>query len=208
MFEGFQDFAVPVGGVHIHGVRGGSGPPLLLLHGYPQTHVMWHKVARPLAAHFTVIAADLRGYGNSSKPRSAADHSTYSKRAMGADMVGLMKTLGFNEFAILAHDRGARVGPPSRARLAGRSDAHGVARYRSNAGNVCSHGRGLRKGLLALVLSDPTRTSPRADDRGRPQSLLAQEVRERVRWTGTIRSSGSESIPLSVRAPGCDRGEL
>ncbi len=109
MFEGFQDFAVPVGGVHIHGVRGGSGPPLLLLHGYPQTHVMWHKVARPLAAHFTVIAADLRGYGNSSKPRSAADHSTYSKRAMGADMVGLMKTLGFNEFAILAHDRGARV---------------------------------------------------------------------------------------------------
>jgi haloacetate dehalogenase len=109
MFDGFSTFTLPVNGVDIHGVKGGVGPPLLLLHGYPQTHVMWHKVALPLGEHFTVVATDLRGYGGSSKPDPAPDHSTYSKRAMAADMVGLMDSFGFNEFAILAHDRGARV---------------------------------------------------------------------------------------------------
>lgn len=109
MFEGFHTFAESVNGVDIHGVQGGQGPPLLLLHGYPQTHVMWHKVAPALAEHFTVVAADLRGYGRSSKPESAPDHSTYSKRAMASDMIGLMESMGFHRFAILAHDRGARV---------------------------------------------------------------------------------------------------
>ena len=109
MFEGFQESSVPVDGIHIHGVQGGNGPPLLLLHGYPQTHVMWHKVANHLATHFTVVATDLRGYGDSSKPDPVGDHSTYSKRAMAADMVGLMAIMGFDQFDILAHDRGARV---------------------------------------------------------------------------------------------------
>jgi haloacetate dehalogenase len=109
MFEGFQTFSVSVSGVDIRGVLGGHGPPLLLLHGYPQTHVMWHKVAPSLAEHFTVVAADLRGYGGSSKPDSVPGHSTYSKRAMAMDMIGLMESMGFHRFAILAHDRGARV---------------------------------------------------------------------------------------------------
>jgi haloacetate dehalogenase len=109
MFEGFHTFAVSVNGIDIRGVKGGHGPPLLLLHGYPQTHVMWHKVAPSLAQHFTVVAADLRGYGGSSKPDSAPDHSPYSKRAMASDMIRLMESMGFHEFAILAHDRGARV---------------------------------------------------------------------------------------------------
>ena len=109
MFENFQAFTSSVNGVDIRGVTGGHGPPLLLLHGYPQTHVMWHKVAPALAEHFTVVAADLCGYGGSSKPESAPDHSTYSKRAMASDMVALMAAMGFPEFAILAHDRGARV---------------------------------------------------------------------------------------------------
>jgi haloacetate dehalogenase len=109
MFEGFQEFTLPVDGIDIHGVRGGNGPPLLLLHGYPQTHVMWHKVAHDLAAHFTVVATDLRGYGDSSKPDPVADHSSYSKRAMARDMLGVMAEMGFDEFDILAHDRGARV---------------------------------------------------------------------------------------------------
>ncbi|MFY0692562.1 MAG: alpha/beta hydrolase [Paracoccaceae bacterium] len=109
MFEGFETFTKSLDGIDIHGVIGGHGPPLLLLHGYPQTHVMWHKVAPRLAQHFTVVAADLRGYGTSSKPVSAPDHSTYSKRAMAGDMVRLMESFGHAEFAILAHDRGARV---------------------------------------------------------------------------------------------------
>jgi haloacetate dehalogenase len=109
MFDGFDVFTRSVGGVDIHGVKGGAGPPLLLLHGYPQTHVMWHKVAPRLAEHRTIIAADLRGYGRSSKPAAVPDHSTYSKRAMAADMTGLMRAFGFDRFAILAHDRGARV---------------------------------------------------------------------------------------------------
>jgi len=109
MFDGFEVFTRPIGGIDIHGVIGGSGPPLLLLHGYPQTHVMWHKVAPALARRFTVVAADLRGSGGSSKPEAERDHSTYSKRAMARDMVGLMGSLGFDRFGILSHDRGARV---------------------------------------------------------------------------------------------------
>ncbi len=109
MFQGFRTFTRNLDGVTIHGRIGGSGPPLLLLHGYPQTHVMWHKVAPALAQHFTVVAADLRGYGASSMPAPVADHSNYSKRAMAEDMVSAMASLGFERFAVLAHDRGARV---------------------------------------------------------------------------------------------------
>ncbi len=90
--------------------RGGSGPPLLLLHGHPQTHVMWHKIAPRLARHFSVVAPDLRGYGQSSKPPSTADHKPYSKRVMAQDQVNLMRHLGFARFAVVGHDRGGRVG--------------------------------------------------------------------------------------------------
>ncbi len=88
---------------------GGAGPPLLLLHGYPQTHAMWHKIAPALAADFTVIAPDLRGYGDSDKPPGDHEHATYSKRAMARDVAGLMSILGFERFAVAGHDRGARV---------------------------------------------------------------------------------------------------
>ena len=109
MFEGFERFGIATSGAQIVGRRGGSGPPLLLLHGYPQTHAMWHKVAPALAAHFSVVALDLRGYGDSSKPESAPDHAPYSKRAMAADMVEVMAALGFDTFAVCGHDRGGRV---------------------------------------------------------------------------------------------------
>jgi len=95
--------------VTINAIVGGSGPPLLLLHGHPQTHAIWHRVAPRLAEHFTVVACDLRGYGESSKPQGAPDHANYSKRAMAADMVVVMQSLGFATFRVLAHDRGARV---------------------------------------------------------------------------------------------------
>ena len=109
MFQGFEQLAIPVGPVTINARRGGSGPPLLLLHGYPQTHAMWHLVAPTLAAHFTVVCADLRGYGDSSKPPGDPAHETYSKRAMAADQLGLMQALGYARFALVGHDRGARV---------------------------------------------------------------------------------------------------
>src|SRR3712207_1261879 len=91
------------------GVRGGEGPPVLLLHGYPQTHAMWHLVAPRLAESFTVVATDLRGYGDSSKPEGGEDHAGYSKRAMALDQIGVMRELEFDSFAVVGHDRGARV---------------------------------------------------------------------------------------------------
>ncbi|MDQ3361694.1 MAG: alpha/beta hydrolase [Actinomycetota bacterium] len=110
MFENFERVRVEAGGAEINLVRGGEGPPVLLLHGYPQTHSMWHEVAPRLAENFTVVAADLRGYGDSSKPFSSEDHATYSKRAMAADQVQVMESLGFPSFAVVGHDRGGRVG--------------------------------------------------------------------------------------------------
>ncbi len=109
MFENFETFDIDCNGVNVHGVAGGEGPPLLLLHGYPQTHAMWHKVAPDLARHYRVVAADLRGYGRSGKPETDADHSPYSKRAMASDLIALMNQMGFAQFRIVAHDRGARV---------------------------------------------------------------------------------------------------
>ncbi|MDX2007687.1 MAG: alpha/beta hydrolase [Meiothermus sp.] len=88
---------------------GGSGPPLLLLHGYPQTHTIWHRVVPYLVEHFTVVVSDLRGYGDSSKPVGSPDHSNYSKRAMAQDQVELMAQLGFDSFYLAGHDRGGRV---------------------------------------------------------------------------------------------------
>ncbi|WGI24595.1 alpha/beta hydrolase [Halomonas alkaliantarctica] len=109
MFHGFEKQTRHVNGVEITFRMGGSGPALLLLHGHPQTHVIWHKVAEALAQHFTVIAADLRGYGDSSKPDDDPEHLNYAKRAMAKDMAELMRSLGFERFKVLAHDRGARV---------------------------------------------------------------------------------------------------
>ena len=97
------------GTIEISYLIGGSGPPLLLLHGFPQTKAIWSLVAPELAKSFTVVAADLRGYGASSKPHGKSDHSTYSKRSMAADQHALMKSLGFNQFFLLGHDRGGRV---------------------------------------------------------------------------------------------------
>ena len=95
--------------VAINAITGGSGPPLLLLHGHPQTHAIWHKVAPALAERFTVVARDLRGYGDSGKPQGAPDHANYSKRTMALDALAVMRSLGFETFKVLAHDRGARV---------------------------------------------------------------------------------------------------
>jgi haloacetate dehalogenase len=109
LFPGFVTHRIQTAQAEIRCVVGGAGPPLLLLHGYPQTHAMWHKLAPTLARRFSVVCADLRGYGDSSKPASDATHAAYSKRAMAADMVELMHDLGHARFRLAGHDRGGRV---------------------------------------------------------------------------------------------------
>ena len=108
MFDGFTLKHVETDEVTIRLRMGGSGPPLLLLHGFPQTHAMWSKVAPRLAENYTVVCPDLRGYGGSSKPESSANHETYSKRAMARDQIEVMKQLGFDRFHVAGHDRGGR----------------------------------------------------------------------------------------------------
>jgi haloacetate dehalogenase len=109
MFDGFTLEYVETPEARIRVRHGGSGPPLLLLHGHPQTHVMWHLVAPRLASEFTVVAPDLRGYGESSKPPTTEDHEPYSKRAMARDAVALMAHFGHERFGVAGHDRGGRV---------------------------------------------------------------------------------------------------
>ena len=109
LFPGFDVRDVATSGARIRTRVGGAGPPVLLLHGYPQTHAVWHRVAPRLAERFTVVAADLRGYGDSAKPASAPDHAPYSKRAMAQDQVEVMQRLGFETFHVVGHDRGGRV---------------------------------------------------------------------------------------------------
>ena len=109
-FPGFTQKSIRTsGGVTINTVMKGEGEPVLLLHGYPQTMVCWHDIAPKLAKHYTVVVADLRGYGDSSKPKGLPDHSNYSKRAMAQDMVDVMSKLGFDKFHLVGHDRGGRV---------------------------------------------------------------------------------------------------
>ena len=167
-FEGFQLSQVLVPEASLRVRHGGSGPPVLLLHGYPETHAMWHRVAPDLARAHTVVCADLRGYGASSKPPGLPDHANYSKRAMAKDMVEVMAALGHHRFHVAGHDRGARV-------------AHRMAR---------DHGKRVRS--LAVLDISPTLTMYRRTDQDfatayyhwffliqkapLPETLLAKQV--------------------------------
>lgn len=109
MLADLQQLTIDTSAAKINVVKGGSGFPVLLLHGYPQNYLMWHKIAPQLAEKFTIIATDLRGYGNSSKPKGEPGHENYSKRAMARDQVEVMAQLGYDKFYLIGHDRGARV---------------------------------------------------------------------------------------------------
>jgi haloacetate dehalogenase len=109
LFAGFEARELPTSRGNVHALVGGSGPPVLLLHGYPQSHLMWHAVAPLLADRFTVVAADLPGYGDSFRPLPSDDHASHSKRALAVDLVGAMAQLGHDGFTVVGHDRGGRV---------------------------------------------------------------------------------------------------
>ena len=108
-FPGFKRIAIKTSETNISGVVGGTGSPILLLHGFPETHLIWHKIAPLLSSHYTLVIPNLRGYGNSGKPDGGHNHNNYSKRVMAKDQVEVMKQLGFKSFTVVAHDRGARV---------------------------------------------------------------------------------------------------
>jgi haloacetate dehalogenase len=109
LLPGFTERKIRTSGATIHLEFAGEGPPVLLLHGYPESHVMWHKLAPQLARDYTVVCADLRGYGDSSKPKGVPGHANYSKRAMAQDMAEVMDALGHRSFHVVGHDRGGRV---------------------------------------------------------------------------------------------------
>ena len=176
-FSGFELSRVDVGGgVELRVRRGGSGPGLLLLHGYPQTHLMWLRIAPALAERFTVVAPDLRGYGESSKPASTPDHAAHSKRAMAADGVALMRELGFDSFQVVGHDRGGRVG----YRMALDHPARGApavrAGHRAHRRGVGARRPVLRPDLLALVVPGPAGAAARDPHRRRPGLLLPRRA--------------------------------
>ena len=197
LFKNFEQRKIRTSGATINLVHGGKGPPVLLLHGYPETHAMWHKVAPSLARDYTVVCADLRGYGDSSKPKGLPDHSNYSKRAMAKDMVEVMAALGHHRFHVVGHDRGARVG-------------HRLAR---------DHGKRVRS-LTVLDIS-PTLTMYRRTDQDfatayyhwffliqkapLPETLLAKQVPHYVlgrigRGPGGIRVFDRNALKEYVRA--------
>lgn len=197
LFPGFERKRVRTSGAIINLLCGGKGPPVLLLHGYPETHAMWHRVAPELARDYTVVCADLRGYGDSSKPKGLPDHSNYSKRAMAKDMVEVMAALGHRRFHLVGHDRGARV-------------AHRLAR---------DHGKRVRS-LTVLDIS-PTLTMYRRTDQDfatayyhwffliqkapLPEMLLAKQVPHYIlgrigRGPGGIRVFDRNALKEYVRA--------
>ena len=142
MFDGFTRARIAANGVSINVRHGGSGPPILLLHGYPQTHVMWHKVAPMLAEDYTVVAPDLRGYGDSDKPPAAeGDLSVYCKRTTAQDQVAVMAALGCDSFHVVGHDRGARVAQRMALDHPTRREELHVARRGSVAGRVRAYGQ-------------------------------------------------------------------
>ena len=171
MFDGFVEQVIDVGATTTYTRRGGHGPPLLLLHGFPETHVMWHRVGPALADEFTVVCADLRGYGASGAPASAPGHDPYAKRAMAGDLVRAMAALGFERFAVAAprpggpRGRAAHHVPDARALGRARRARHMVRPRPGPAGDLARLGRRRARARRARRTLLPG-AAPRADGGG------------------------------------------
>ena len=194
MFDGFEVRDIATRETSIRARIGGAGPPLLLLHGYPQTHAMWHRVAPALAERHTVVCADLRGYGDSGRPASDAEHAAYSKRASAQDMVEVMAALGHERFMLAGHDRGGRVGHRLASDHPERVGAPGGTRHRADAHHLPRHRPGDRDRLLPLVLPDPAGRPAGAADRRRSTVLPALDARPLGNRQRRVRARGARRI--------------
>ena len=192
--DGFTRTEIETSGARIVAAHGGSGPPLLLLHGNPFTHLSWHKFAPRLAQEFTVVATDLRGYGDCSKPPSQPDHANYSFRAMAQDNVEVMAALGFDRFFVAGHDRGARVvhrmclDHPDKV-IARLDPGHHPA-----ASSVQQRHAGVGDRRLSLVLHDPAGADAGTADERRPGFLHREEARQDRAGTVVLRQGGAGGI--------------
>ena len=207
MFDGFDTVQVDVGGTTIFARRKGDGRPLLLLHGFPETHVMWHRVAPALARQFTVVCADLRGYGASGKPASTPDHAPYGKSAMAIDMVRLLEDLGFPHF----------LGRRPRPRRAGRlSPGAGPSGPRRAPGPSLRHPdrepsaarHSLRAGLLAVVTARATRAAARTADRGGARRRRQRRARQLGIGPRVLSAGGAVGLFRRAQRPRSDPRHL
>ena len=202
LLERADHLRIPVGEVEIAASVVGSGPPLLLLHGYPQSRTMWHSVAPLLAEDYTLVISDLRGYGESSAPEGGDHHRAYSKRAMAADQVAVMAELGFSRFDVVGHDRGGRV-----AHRMALDHPHAVTRLAvldivptrvvfATANQAVVHG------LLSLVFSDPARRAAGKDDRRGSRGVGPRAIGALVGTGRPIPSGGGRGIRGPLLAQG------
>ena len=192
MFEGFATHNIRCENATIHCRVGGQGEPLLLLHGFPQTHVQWHRLAPLLVDAFTLVIPDLRGYGASRGPAPDPQHINYSKREMAKDMVNVMSEVGHDRFGVVSHDRGARVGVPACTRLSRTGEPLCESGHRPNAGQLGGHGHGRLHQAIPLVFSGSTSALAGTND-GRGSRLLP------------LASAGSVGRTVRCIGPGCNR---
>jgi haloacetate dehalogenase len=197
MFEGFERRRVVTSGAEIHLVTGGSGPPLLLLHGFPQTHVMWHRVAPRLAQSFRVVAPDLRGYGASSKPPAGEDLAGYSKRVMALDLVEVMAKLGHERFGLAGHDRGGRVAYRLALDHPGRASRLAVLDIEPTLDTW--EGLGWRAGLYAYhwYFLAQAADFPETLIASHPELFLRRTL---ASWAGRVEALGEEAVRAYLEA--------
>ena len=195
LFPGFASEWIATSRGRIFARIGGDGPPLLLLHGYPQTHVMWHRVVPQMVGRFRLVIADLPGYGSSDVPETDAQHTPFTKRAMAQTMIEVMEHLGYGQFALAGHDRGARVAYRLALDHPGRLNAAGCTRHPADLRLLGEDGPAVRAAHISLGVSRPALSLARASDSSSDPDEYLQSVPSQLGESWHL----TRSIP---RAPG------